>query len=178
MAGDARAAVEQLHRSLGEPCCDLFAHQAGRHRIPMSIQPAVVVETGAAAAPSGIDVGFRRQRQQSTTFRRLEQRAPTAAQIAHWTVVERLDAFADGGVQFGQGEESAMAQPASTQRCTTWTATSTLALSRGLRTRVDMIAVPSYPAVGGPRQPTWQGVWLSPVPHEPAAIRVPPPPKY
>ena len=33
-------------------------------------------------------------------------------------------------------------QSASTQRCTTWTATSTLALSRGLRTRAGSTAVP------------------------------------
>ena len=111
VAGDAGAAVEQLDGPVGDAGLDGLAHQAVGHGVEMPVHLDVVVEPGPAAAPLRVGVGLGRQGQQGRPLDRLEQRPAAGAEMAHGPVVEVGDQLADRAVEFGQGEEPAVAQP-------------------------------------------------------------------
>jgi hypothetical protein len=68
----------------------------------------------------------------------LEQDAAADAEDLHRTTVDRVDPFANGGVQIRQGEKGAVSQRRETHRCAIWTLTSTLGLSVGVATRAGI----------------------------------------
>lgn len=66
-----------------------------------------------------------------------------AGELSEGTVVQKFQPSFDGSIRFCQAEEGVMCRkPARMNLCTNWTPASTLALSRGLRTRAGMTAVP------------------------------------
>ena len=117
----------------GDPRLDLLAEQAVRHRVVVLVDLDVVVEADPAALPLGVVVGLGRQRLQ----RRPVELARTAAR--------RLTPSRRIGRSLRSSSSSRIAALSSAsekkrrwrsrariQRSTTWTPTSTLALSRGL----------------------------------------------
>ena len=99
----------------------------------MPLDLDVVVEPDPAFLPLGVDVGLGRQRLERRALDLLEQRAAAGAEMARDAVRSSAStSSADGGVQLGEREEAAVAQPGDDPALATCTATSTLALSRGL----------------------------------------------
>jgi hypothetical protein len=110
MAGDPLAPVEQLDRALGDARLDLLAQQAVRHRVIMAVDIDVVVESDAALAPLGVDVGLDRQSGERRPVELVEQLAATDAEPAHRPAVELAEQLHDGGIELGQREEALVAQ--------------------------------------------------------------------
>ena len=70
----------------------------------------VVVEPDPAFLPFGKDVGFGRQRLERRSLQLLEKRAAARAEMTRHAVVDLRDQLGDGGVQYREREELAVAQ--------------------------------------------------------------------
>ena len=118
------------------------------YAVEVPVDLHMVVEAGAAAPPLGILVGLGRQGQERGPLDLLEQVAPADAEMAHGGAPVQLgQERSDRAGQLDQGEEAAVAEPGQNPTLDHCTATSTLALSRGLRTRVGRMAVPKWRAI-------------------------------
>ena len=142
VAGHPHAAMEHLDGGLRDPHLDHLADQPGRHRVAVPLDLDVVIRGDAAAPPFGILIGLAGSGMQRGPIDGLEELPPAGAELAHQAGVEFIDQRADGDVQLGQREEAPVAQPRQDPALAISTATSTLALSRGLRGRVGMMVVP------------------------------------
>ena len=103
-----------------------------RHAVVVLADLDMVVEVDPAALPLGVFVGLGRQGLQCWPVELLEEGPPAGCPAAQRPVVEIVEQLADRGVEIEQREEPPVPQPRQIQRPTTWTPTSTLALSLGL----------------------------------------------
>ena len=150
MAGDALSAMENLDRSIGEAGPQLLSQQGVRHRVVMLVDLDVVVETGAALLPLGVDVRLGREIEERGAVELLEQLPPARSKMAGDAAIELVEELADGGVGLGQGEQPAvpeLGQDPSLDDLDTdldprFRRGRLLALSRGLRGRAGITAVP------------------------------------
>src|SRR3954454_2525143 len=132
MAGDPLAAMEDLDRGGGDARLDLLADQLVRHAVVMLSDLDVVVEVDPAALPLGVFVGFRRQPLRRRPVELLEERPPAGTPAAHRPIVEIVEQGAIAALRSASEKKRRCRSRARIQRPTTWTPTSTLALSRGL----------------------------------------------
>ncbi len=142
MTGDALAGGEDLDGTVGEPGPELVSEVAVRHRVVMLLDLDVIIEADPAFLPFGVDVGLGGQGAEGGALQLLEQLSPAGAEMARHTAVQLFQELADGVVQLAAREKKVrFLRRARIQRCTTWTPTSTFALSRGLRGRAGITAV-------------------------------------
>ena len=143
VGGDALAMMEDLDRPGGEPDPDLLAQQAVRGRVVMLGRP----RRGSRARRCTASIPRRRR------ARRAKAAAPPARSARTGPGGWRRDAGSPGrsGDRGGRGSRRSVSASeknrwlrsrATIQRWAIWTATSTFALSRGLRGRAGTTAVP------------------------------------
>ena len=133
MGRDQLAAMEDLHRLGRDARLHFFAQQPERHRIEVLLDLDVVVEVDPAALPVGIFIRCRRQRPAARAGR--AARRARAASCPSRASADRSAASTSSRIAwFSSASEKnrRLRSRARIQRCTTWTPTSTLALSRGL----------------------------------------------
>ncbi len=111
VAGDARAAMENLDRGAGDTRLDDLADEPRWHRVIVAGDLDVVVGSDARPLPLGIAIRFGRQALERWTLDRLQQLAPALAELAHDLGVEIGDALPDRGVELVEREEAPVAQP-------------------------------------------------------------------
>jgi hypothetical protein len=96
-----------------------------------------------SALPLGVYVWLGGQGPQRWTVEALEERAPRARQLLEGPRIELLQQSQQCLIELGPSEKNwAWRSRGKHQRSTTCTPTSTLALSRGRRTRAGMTATP------------------------------------
>ena len=142
VAGDAVAAMEHLDGGLGDPHLDDLADHAGRHGVEVPLDLDVVIRRHAGTPPFGVLVGLGRQRHQGGPVDGVEELAPAGAELAHQAGVELVDQLRMAALSSASEKKRRLRSRAKIQRSTMSTATSTLALSRGLRGRAGMMVVP------------------------------------
>ncbi len=150
MASDAFAAVEDLDRSIGHPGPQLLSQQGVRHRVVMLVDLDVVIETGAAFLPLGVGIGLDREIQERGAVQLLEQLPSARSEMAGDAGIELVAELADGGVGLGQREEPPVPELGQDPALDDLDADldprfrrgRLLALSRGLRGRAGITAVP------------------------------------
>ena len=110
MGGDALTVMEDLDGALGDPGPELLFGQGMGHRIVMLGDLDMIIETGAALLPFGVLVCLARQRLQRRLIECLEQLPAGCVQMFCDAPVQVLQQFMNGLVQFGEAEETAIAQ--------------------------------------------------------------------
>src|SRR6266480_7063416 len=108
MHSDAIALMEKLDGPRGDPRPQRLAQQRMRHRIIMTSDLDMIVETRPALLPFGVDVRRCWERLQGRSVGRVEQGAPARAQVPRHAVVECYEALPDRRVQLRQREEPAV----------------------------------------------------------------------
>src|SRR2546430_13035400 len=97
--------MEQLDGTCGDPRPQRLAQQRMRHRVVMLTDLDVIIEAGLALLPFGVDIRCPRQRLQSWSICRAEQRPAAAAQMPRRAVVQYGHAIADRPVQVRKREK-------------------------------------------------------------------------
>ena len=111
VGGHTLTFMEDLDGALGDPGPELLPRQGVGHRIVMLGEFDMVVEAGAALLPFGVLIWLARQRLERRLIECLEQLAAGCAQVFCDAPVQVFQQFMDGLVQFGEAEETAIAQP-------------------------------------------------------------------
>src|SRR6516162_5738000 len=106
VAGDARAAMENLDRRAGDARLDHLADEPRRRRVIVAGDLDVVVGGDASPLPLGIAIRFGRQWLERWTLDRLQQPAPALSELAHDPVIEIGDTLADRDVELIEREEA------------------------------------------------------------------------
>lgn len=104
------AFAEDLDGACRQPCPELLADQVVWHRVMVAFQPDMIVGTNRGAAPVGMDERLRRQRLHGRAIERLEKVLTRGAKVTADTGIQTSGFRADGGVEFVEGEELAIAQ--------------------------------------------------------------------
>ena len=110
MTGDPVAPVEAFDGVMGDAHLDLPLDQGIGYRVVVPVDGYVVVDMDPGFLPFGVDIGFCRQRLKRWLVQLLEVLPPAPGQLAEGAVVEFHQQFTDGGIEFQQGEERAVAQ--------------------------------------------------------------------
>src|SRR5260370_41315142 len=107
MDRNAIALMENLDGPRGDPRPQCLAQQRMRHRIIMTGDLDMIVETRSALLPFGVDVRRCWQRLQGRSVCRVEQGASARAQMPRHAGVERYEALPGPRPQLLPLEESA-----------------------------------------------------------------------
>ena len=110
VGGHTLAFMEELDGALGDPGPELLFGQGMGNRIVMLGDLDMVVEAGAALLPFGVLIGLGRQRLERRSVECFEQFPAGRAQMLCLPPVQVFQPFMDGLVQFGEAEETAIAQ--------------------------------------------------------------------
>ena len=110
VGGHTLAFMEDLDGALGDPGPELLFGQGMGNRIVMLGDLDMVVEAGAALLPFGVLIGLGRQRLERRSVECFEQFPAGRAQMLCLPPVQVFQPFMDGLVQFGEAEETAIAQ--------------------------------------------------------------------
>ena len=111
MRGDTLALVEDLHGGRAHPGVDHLVDEAVGDAVEVAVDLDVVVDVDPDPLPLGELVGALGQRLEGGPVEALEEFGPGQAEVAHGAAVEGVEELADRLVEFGQGEEGAVAQP-------------------------------------------------------------------
>src|SRR5260370_30273548 len=131
------ALVEHLDRAIREARINGLAQQGERHRVVMGIDLDVIVRRDRAALPLGILVALVRKPFQRRPVETGEEIVAALLERLHHLRVDRRYAVTNGLIQLDR-----LRSLPSTKRETMPTAASTLALSRGRRTRAGSTTKP------------------------------------
>ena len=102
MSGHSLAAMNDLDRSLRQARPDLLAQQCVRHRVIVLLDLDVIIETDAALGPCGILKRFLWQSFQGRAVKLLEQLTTAGSKMPRYAIVELVEKFTNGRVEFGQ----------------------------------------------------------------------------
>ena len=111
VAGHPLAAAEHFDHGSREPDVNLLSQETIRHRVVMSVHLNVAVDVDPGQFPLGELVGGLRQGGEGGLVGAGEQGLPVARQFLEGTGVHILEQLADGLIEFGQAEETPVAQP-------------------------------------------------------------------
>ena len=110
MRGDAPPVEEDFDGRLREARLDPRVHELIRHAVEVVVHLDVIIDVDATRLPFGQLVARARQGLERGPIELLEERAPADAGDLHRTLVDGVDALANGGVQIGEREERAVPQ--------------------------------------------------------------------
>ena len=142
MAGHAATSDEDLDRARGDADIGPLADELIGNAVVVALDLEVVVDADLGPLPGRELVWPVRQRLQGRSVDRLEDAASAAFELSEGPVVQPFDRSAIAALASAIEKNVRLRRAARIQRSATWTPTSTLALSRGLRERAGMIAVP------------------------------------
>ena len=124
----------------------------------MALDLDVIIDMHARLFPLGVFIGCIRQGLQRRSVDDVELTQACAGQFLEGSLIQSDEQFSDGGIRLqdvgGRATQEAKAESSASEkncrlrsaarimRSTIWTPTSTLALSRGARTRVGTTATP------------------------------------
>jgi hypothetical protein len=111
VAGHALVRREVLQQLPGDAHVDVGADQPVRHAVVVGLELDVVVDVDLGRLPAANGIVLWWQRPKRWGFERLEGAASAAGQLLEGPVVEVDQQLCDGGVELGQAEEAAVAQP-------------------------------------------------------------------
>lgn len=104
------AHVEALHGGRGQAYVELASNQGVGDAVVVAVDFAVVVDVDSGLFPLGEHVALGRKGTQRRAVGLLEQRTPRARELAERAGVEPFKEPGDGGVEFAEGEERAVAK--------------------------------------------------------------------
>ena len=110
MRGHSLAAVEDLHRAVGQANFDSLADELVGNRVIVALDLNVVVDVDASRLPVGKLIRLQRQGPQSRPVERFEQTGAGARALAEGALVEPLEKFGDGLVELGKAGETVVAE--------------------------------------------------------------------
>src|SRR3954453_17160977 len=110
MAGNARAAIEDLDGRVGDARLDDFTDEARGDGVEVACNLDVVIGGDTGALPLGITIRFSWQRFERRPLDRLQEFAPALAELTHDLRVEIGDALVDRDIEIGEREEAPVAQ--------------------------------------------------------------------